>query len=917
VDEHFFVGRQAELAALHGHLDDARAGRPTVVQIQGPSGIGKTALVDRFLRDCDGVPVLRASGDEAETLLAYGVVEQFGRHAGEAGAALLAAVDHEPEHPAGDPIQVGMRLLELVGDLEGPEPVVLVVDDAHWADVPSLRALIFALRRLVADHVLTLLLAVEDAVPRLPQSLRRIVSSERGATLRLRGLDTHDLCALAGAMGIDGLSPRAARRLHAGTEGNPLYARSLLEEAPPEAWRQADGPLPSSRSFNLLVRERLAGCGAPTRRLIEAASVLGMHPPLALAGSLGAVDDPLQALDEATKVGLLRPADGPGALRLAFVHPLVRAAIYGGLARGVRARLHAAAVALMDDEGAALRHRVAAATGPDEQLARDIAWHAGREAAREAWPSAASHLVTASRLTPDPADRQQRLLEAVRWIVLSGDAAQAATYGAELATFPGSARRDSVLGYLATVTREPASAERLLCSAWRRCRPDSDGDLAASIALQNAMHWYARLNGPSTVDWSRRAVDLLPPGDPTRPMALTYLAYGLAFCGQQREALDTLSTAESTAGASTALRWLQPRSARGLLRLVDDDLDGARTDLADVGSTALRLGILSTAAFGYAFLARAEYLAGAWDDAFVHAERAVAVNTESDNGFMQSAVLGSATAVPAARGDWATAEAYARSAARLTGGYERGTVAAALARAQVAAARGDHRAVLAAMDPVRHLTVREGASEPGFWPWQDLYAEALVGAGRAEEAAAFLVPHEHLAAQRGRRSVVARLARARGRVEAARGDAAAAEGAFTTGLDALDGLPMPFEEALLGLAYGQFLRRGGQRKAAATALGGARDRFTALGAAPYLVRCDRELAACGVPVDGHGPAPARLTSQELAVARLAASGHTNREAASELVVSVKTVEFHLRNAFQKLGVTARGQLANRLAEARN
>src|SRR5690348_4547949 len=102
-----FVGRRTELAVLGARLDAARAGRPGVVQIQGPSGIGKTALVDRFLREHPDVRVLRASGDEAEALLAYGVVEQFGRFAGAPGADLLAAVDPAPARPAEDPIQVG------------------------------------------------------------------------------------------------------------------------------------------------------------------------------------------------------------------------------------------------------------------------------------------------------------------------------------------------------------------------------------------------------------------------------------------------------------------------------------------------------------------------------------------------------------------------------------------------------------------------------------------------------------------------------------------------------------------------------------------------------------------------------------------------------------------------------------------
>jgi ATP/maltotriose-dependent transcriptional regulator MalT len=241
-------------------------------------------------------------------------------------------------------------------------------------------------------------------------------------------------------------------------------------------------------------------------------------------------------------------------------------------------------------------------------------------------------------------------------------------------------------------------------------------------------------------------------------------------------------------------------------------------------------------------------------------------------------------------------------------------VAAALARAQVAAARGDHAAVVATLDPLRSLRDAAGAHEPGLWPWPDLYAEALVGAGRAADADAFLVPYEEVAAKRGRRSQVARLARARGRVAAALGDRDQAEAAFTLALDTFEGLSMPFEQALTLLAYGQLLRRTGSRRAAVAALVAARDRFAALDAVPYLERGERELAAAGLSPARRGEGGTHLTSQERAVARLVASGHSNRETAAELVISVKTVEFHLRNVYQKLGITSRGQLKAALSD---
>jgi ATP/maltotriose-dependent transcriptional regulator MalT len=216
---------------------------------------------------------------------------------------------------------------------------------------------------------------------------------------------------------------------------------------------------------------------------------------------------------------------------------------------------------------------------------------------------------------------------------------------------------------------------------------------------------------------------------------------------------------------------------------------------------------------------------------------------------------------------------------------------------------------------VRRFTDRDAVDEPGFWPWQDLLADALVSVGRIEEADGFLLPHETLAATRGRRTPIARLARSRGALEAAAGRTENAEAAFGKALAATEGLAAPFERARIELAAGRFLRRVGQRRRAADLLTAAQRRFAALGASPYLERCHTELAASGLsPTKRTGRDRVGLTSQELVVARLAAQGLSNRGIADQLVVSIKTIEYHLRNAFGKLGVTSRRQLPDRLAE---
>ena len=634
-----------------------------------------------------------------------------------------------------------------------------------------------------------------------------------------------------------------------------------------------------------------------------------MHSPLPQVASLAGLEDPLAPLDETTAAGLMAEP-GPGTpITVAFPHPLVRSAVHDSLGVARRSALHAAAAALVAEPAAVLRHRVAAATVPDAALAADLEAFARREAERQAWPAATASLVEAARQSPHPPDRQRRILEAVTWMLQNGDAASAAAHRSEIADFAPGAQRDSVLGALAMAAGRPAEAETFLRGAWAACREDTDPELTATIALQNAMHCYGRLDGCRHRHVVRAGVGADRPGH-RHPLG-----------GHDR----TSPTASATRAAPPSRSppspppdgpdyvWLEPRSARGTLRLVEDDLDGARADLAAAALAASELGVLNTAAFSFAFLARAEYLAGAWDDAVVHAERAVAINVEADLDFTRSMVVGIAALVPAARGDWVAAERAMEGALASADDYERSVVAVAMSRARIGEAIGDPEAVLAALDPVRHFPFRDGVDEPGFWAWPDLYAEALVGVGRAEEADALLGPHEQRAAARGRHSSIARLARARGRVEAALGRAEHAEAAFARAVEAVDEVAFPFDAARTRLAAGEFLRRSGQRRRAAELLTVAQQGFAELGAAPYAERCARELAASGLrPGPRRGRDETRLTAQELVVARRAAAGLSNRELAAELVVSVKTVEYHLRNAFAKLGVTSRRQLASRL-----
>src|SRR6266536_3160583 len=302
--------------------------------------------------------------------------------------------------------------------------------------------------------------------------------------------------------------------------------------------------------------------------------------------------------------------------------------------------------------------------------------------------------------------------------------------------------------------------------AWQRADPAREPRVAATIAQRLALHAVGRLNGADIVEWTRRAVELAPPYEPVCAEAQAVLGLGLAWQGRLSEglAVQEASLAETPFPEQSAL---PPRikMAHGWLLLADDDIVGARAELMETAPAALARGSIRISLWAYSWLALTDYAMGNWDEAILDAERAVALLGESGHAWLRPLVRWAATVVPAARGDWQSAEEHVRLAVAQTGDYELMMVGAALARAHLATARGDNDNVLRTLDPLTRIQPREAIDEPGFWPWRDLYADALVNAGLLEEADAFLAPREALADQRGRRVEIAKLCRVRGRRE--------------------------------------------------------------------------------------------------------------------------------------------------------
>ena len=647
--------------------------------MEGPSGIGKSELIDRFLDEEPELTVLRASGEQWEAFVAYGVADQLMRVAGVGTARLLAG--RERSLPPEEPVGVGGRILEIIENLELKAPVVIVLDDAHWADVDSLRALLFVARRLVEKRVLTLLVQRTDEAARLPEGLRRMATGRTGSTVRLQALTSDEVSRLATALGSPRLSSRAAEWLHTHTEGNPFYVATLLAELPADSWCGCEPALSAPRAFVVHVARRLVACSPSARRLVEATAVLGASSPLASVTALAEVADLVDALDEATDLNLLRISDEIGISRLRFSHPLVQPAVYELLGPARRIRLHAGAAVIVEDEAAALRHRAMASIQPNAGLANDLETYARHESTVGAWAHAAWALAEGSRLSPGRRQRELRLLRAVDAMISAGDLIQAEAFARGVAAFAPGPLRDSTVGYLAMLHGRAGEAEHLLHAAWEQADPVGQPEIAAVVAQRLALHEVGRLRGREVVDWARRAVELSPADDPVRVEAEALLGIGLGWLGRVPEGLANCESVLARLGEGhDGPPAEQVQVADGWLRLVADDVEGAQAELAQTAPAVLRSGSTGTAVWAYVWLARTRFIAGAWDAAAADAERAVSLLEQSGHEWLGPLVRLTATLVPAARGEWAAAEEHAREATDQPGDYELMVLAAALAQ---------------------------------------------------------------------------------------------------------------------------------------------------------------------------------------------------------------------------------------------
>jgi DNA-binding CsgD family transcriptional regulator len=891
----FFVGRGDELAAIAAAAETAAAGRAQVVWIEGGPGSGKTALVRRALALLPaGFAVMHAEADELESDASLTFARQFG--------ALVSD----------NAFSVGLELLALFDERESDGPVAVVAEDLHWADSASRVALLTALRRLQDDGVLVLVTSRPQALPD-DRWERFTFDPDRCRRIVLGALAADDVRALADDAGIT-LTQRQAERLFAHTNGHPLYVRTLLNELTPAQLTAPEGALPAPRSLASTTIGRLAELSPDAQLFAGALAVLNQRVSLPTAAQVAAVDDPTRALEGLLSTGFVERTPGATQSEVGFTHPLYRAAVYDDLSPTSRQRLHLAAANALAGT-AALGHRVAAADAVDDALADEIDAAASQELHDRMPGLAAAHLLWATSLTSDREIGERRLLEAVQALLSDGQTAQAAALHERVEACAPSSMRELVLGTLAYDQGDAASAEEHLRDAAAIATPDTEDARearAAALGRLGVIHaMYGR--GAEALQAGTAALALHPTRRQTDHDAWGAIAVGTSLEENCLSALTKLAERLPQPAAAVPGEDADLLVTRGSLAFYRGRTADALADLR----AAVRLARTTSAnqlSRAHVLLAQLLIYTGNWDEAVLNAHLALSLIPDERRVWVEAQAHSVLTTLLASRGEWERAEEHlvqARAAAGQWGTFE-AVYTALFAEAALARARGEQQKLADALSLLTRGGDVVGMSVITMLTWWPVLIGALLDLDDADAAESHVDRLEQAAATH-QLELGARISALRARIALTRGDTADARTRFAFAVSALGDVDPQLDRALVHHEYGRMLRAVGDRKQAVTQLGIAAHTLANLGAEPYRSRVEADLETVGVRAGataGEVRSPLALTEREEDVVALVAKGLTNREVATELYVSAKAVEYHLRNVFGKLGIRSRRELRN-------
>ena len=870
------------MGALDEVIARARDGSGGAIVVRGEAGTGKTALLDAAAARGGGMRVLRTTGVEPESDLAFAALHQvLWPVIGALGAlpepqrlAVGAALGLEPGG-AGDRFLVGAGVLSLLAEAAAPDGLICVIDDFQWIDRASADALLFAARRLGTERIAMLFAVRGDApVKGVPRTVDVRGLPEPAADELLR--ERHG-----------GLPDRVRRELVALTGGNPLALHEIAARLTP-AQLAGDEPLPDPLPGGARLFGDQVAALSPEAGLVALIAAVETDLPLVL-GAAERLAGGQAALAELEKSGL---AEVRGAA-VRFRHPLVRSAVLEAAAPADVRRGHAVLAELASDDRRAW-HLAEAALGQDEQVAAALAAAAGRARERGGYGAAATALARAAELTPEPRVRAERLKDAAVAAWLGGRPGQAQSLLAEARERAGDDARLAM-----EIARLRGRFELNSGDASEAVRILSAGDTLDMLA--DAVEAASYVGDTKAIaELGRRAA-----AHPEGFLRDTVAGIGLTLAGDP-EGPGLLRRALSRALPGALSRTGGPEDAAGHLwaaaaasYLGENDLANELAERA--GRVARVSGMSGQLPVVLEFTATAERLAGRLARSQALSEEGLELAREAGYTNTVAAHLANLAAVAALRGEEELCARQAREALAIAiphrVGMRAGVASYALALLDLclgryAAAHDRFTALVAAGPGAGHPTV--------VWRTTPDRIEAAVGAGDEEGARAALAAYERWSANAVTAESRALLARCRGLAESS--DEAFAE--------ALRLHTNPFEAARTALLLGERLRRTQRPGEARAHLRAALETFEQAGARPWARRAQDELRAAGEA--GQTP-PAGvldvLTPQELRIAELVADGLSSKEIAARLFLSPRTVEYHLYKMYPKLGIGSRTDLA--------
>ena len=901
------LGRANECAVLDDLLEAIRGGESRSLLLRGEAGIGKTALLEYLVESALDLNVVRAVGVESEMELAFAGLHQLCTPMLDRLAELPAPQREAlgiafglSAGAAPDRFLVGLAVLSLFSAAAEEEPLLCVVDDAQWLDQASALTLAFVARRLLAEPVGLVFAAREpdQALAHVPE-------------LAVQGLRNGDARTLLSSAVRFMLDERVRDRIIAETGGNPLALLELPRGSTATELAGGFGVLEtrplSGRIEESFVR-RLAALPEDSRRLLLLAAAEPVGDPLLLLRASERLGIAASAVDAATDE-LLALGE-----RVTFRHPLVRSAVYRSAAAQERRAVHLALAQATDrdvDPDRRAWHLAAAAAGPDEQVALELERSAGRAQARGGLAAAAAFLQRAVALTGDSARRTDRALAAAEASLQAGlfDAARRLLATAEVGPVDElqRARLDLLRAEAAYSESRGSEAPALLLRAAKALDP-LDPKLAGDTYLDawSAALFAGRLASTGSLHHvSREALARPRPGGPLRPSDLLLHGFSRAFTDGRSAAAPVLaSAAKGFAGEDVTveevLRWGWLATAAAVMVWDYETCVAVGTRGVLVAREAGALTVLAVSAN---VLAQAMALGGQFQSAASLIAEADSV-TEATGTLVApygALVLGGLQGREAEAA--AVIEATIRDAT--AGGQGTAVQYARWAHSILLNGLGRHQEAMAAAQDASDDTPELFVS---VWALSELVEAAT----RSEEPARAHGALERLVEAAGAAETDWGLGLA-ARSRALLSEGESAERLYQEAIERLGRTRLRPELARARLLYGEWLRAENRRVDARAQLHAAHDQLAAMGMEAFAERARKDLLAAGEKVRKRAlEAREDLTPQELQIAQLARGGLSNPEIGARLFLSPRTVEWHLRKVFAKLGIRSRRELATAL-----